>query len=236
MNFPTIDQILDQARWKLNDVGKATYPNEKLIGHLRSSLKELEDALAENGIQVLEETSTNLVVPANTTRIAYLGTVPVLPSDLMDVLSLEEKITGQGNDRFVPVQKYLALPVKLPDSFLGCYAWHEQELKFVGATQPVEIRLRFIKSFPDLNYPVSDTQTIPFNGALPFLAAKTAALVCALVEKDFDRAQIMHDEAQNNLGRLLNRNVRTQQDTPVRRRGWTRHRHRYSRSIDRTRP
>lgn len=209
-------------------MGVATYTNEKLYGHLQEAIDELDDALAENGISVLTETSVNLDLPASTTRIAYTGTTPTLPADLKEVLKVDEKTDGSPDHTFRPVTPCLVLPSRSAESFLGDYAWEESELKFIGASLAVDIRLRYIKGFPDLTIPVDKTQTIPFNRALPFLAGKTAALVAANVMKDFDRAQILHEQAQNHLARALNRNVRTQQATPVRRRGWRRrHRGRY---------
>lgn len=234
MGFPTVNEILNRTRWHLNDVGAETYTNEKMIGHLAEAQDELEDELADNGIEVLKETFVVLDVPANTPRIAYTGTTPVLPTDLVDVLSVEEKADGAASDNFRPLSSPLMLTDRPVDTILGEYVWEEQELKFVGASLAVDIRIRGMKGFPVLTIPVDKTQTIPFNRALPYLAAKTAALIAANVMKDFDRAQVLHEEAQAHLNRALNRNVKAQQGSPARRIGWRRRRGRSS-TISRTR-
>lgn len=221
MANPTLTAIWKQARAHLNDVAIAKFTNQVLLPFTQDAVHELEDTLLEHGVNVFKETSAKLDVPANTTAISYT-TTPALPSDLVDVTTVEEKVDGAGDDTYVELAKPLRLPRRVQGGTLDEYVWEEQQIKFVGATLPVDILIRYLKGFPVLTDPADGNQEVPFNEGLPFLAYKTSALAAELIDQNHDRAYVLHQQAEMAMRRILNLQARSNQDQPVRRRGWRR--------------
>lgn len=236
MANPTVGDVTKQARAYLNDVAASKYTDQVLLPLLQGALDELEDALQENGAETVDTISSTLAVPLNTLAISYVGTTPVLPSDLVEPTSVQEKSTGAPDSAFVDVAVVIELPVRQQDGMLNEYLWQEQSLKFVGATQARDIRIMYEKGFARLTDPVNTAQIIAYNEALPFLAFKSAAMAAELIAQNHDRASVLHQQAEVALARTLNVRARSQQELPVRHRGWSRATKRgRGRSIYRTR-
>jgi hypothetical protein len=227
MANPTLIQILNRTRVHLNDVGRKKFTNEVLLPHLWTAIEELDQVLAENDIDVTEEVSVNLDVPANTKRIAFTGTTPTLPVDLISVFMVEEKPDGASDSQFREMKHPPRLSVREPLPTLEEWVWKEQELKFVGASQAVDIRLTYVKGMP---LPAAtgtvttalETTEIPFARGLPFLSYKTAALASLIIDKNVTRAEVLHESAEVAFHRAINEAVKNQQDNPIRRRAYSR--------------
>ena len=222
MGNPTVGSVGKAVRAFLNDQDGSKYTNQRLLPYIQAAIDELEDELLLISSEVFEETSAVLDIPANTTELKYSGTVPTLPSDLVEPIQLEEKVDGADASTFVLMTKVRELSVTPPIQTLDEWVWQEQSIKFIGATLPVDVRITYMKGFPALTDPCVDSQEIPYNEAAPFLQYKVAALAAELIMGNHDRAIALHESAIQALNRTLGIRTRSQQDLPVRRREWRR--------------
>jgi hypothetical protein len=219
---PTVGSVGKAARAFLNDQDGTKYTNQRLLPYTQAAIDELEDELLLISSEIFEETSAVLDIPANTLELKYSGSVPTLPSDLVEPVSLEEKVDGAVSSTFVLMTKKRDLSVTPQVQTLNEWTWQEQSIKFIGATVPVDLRITYMKGFPALIDPCVDTQEIPYNEAAPFLQYKVAALAAEFIMGNHDRAIALHESAIQALNRTLGIRTRSQQDLPVRHREWRR--------------
>lgn len=222
MSNPTVGSIGKAVRAFLNDQDGTKFTNQRLLPYMQAAVDELEDELLLISSEVFGEVSAALDIPANTLELKYSGTVPTLPSDLVEPVMLEEKVDGAAVSTYVPMTKVRELSVTPQIQTLDEWVWQEQSIKFIGATVAVDVRITYMKGFPALSDPVVDTQEIPYNEAAPFLQYKVAALAAELIAGNHDRALVLHDSAIQALNRTLGIRTKSQQDLPVRRREWRR--------------
>src|SRR5258706_14372172 len=144
MGNPTVGSVGKAARAFLNDQDGSKYTNQRLLPYMQAAIDELEDELLLISSEVFEETSAVLDIPANTLELKYSGTVPTLPSDLVEPILLEEKADGALVSTFVPVKKVRDLSVIPQTQTLNEWVYQEQSIKFIGATVPVDLRITYM--------------------------------------------------------------------------------------------
>src|SRR5215471_4677426 len=106
--MPLASEIMDRSAALLNDVGKTIFPYTAQIPYLNTAIDEFGEELEYNNIPITNSTTT--VIPITTAMFDIGGTTgPPLPTDLIDIQQLWERITGTNND-FVPMIKFEFLP------------------------------------------------------------------------------------------------------------------------------
>lgn len=101
---------------------------------------------------------------------------------------------------------------------LGIWEWTGDEIKFVGATGDREILLRYLKGLPEIT---SENTNLPIVGAKRYLSLKTAAEAADDVGQNRARSDRLETKAEFELNRFISIRVKLNQDTSVRRRGYT---------------
>lgn len=184
----TVTEICNLARAIIGDSAGETYRDDVLLPFVQAAYLDLELEFVERAIS-FNETSSDLNLTAGQTSITTSSS-PALPSDLIAPLSLEEKKTG-STDKFTPVNKpeYGDLPDLDQVDQLRYWIWEAGQIKLLGATVPVTVRLRYTKQLPEL---VNSGSTILIPHAKNYLAWHAASLVAsARGETDlFDRAEV----------------------------------------------
>jgi hypothetical protein len=180
--YGTAGQALALARALLNDPAGALWSDAVLLPLLNAAYRDLQQELANAGVRVLEgrvELDLPLVTAGGSTlapnppRLAD-DTTPALPADLLVPWTLEERPTG-SSDPFVPMERIVnSFPDELaPGPQLRLWGWWADAIWFIGATQPVTVRIRYERALGPLAT-ADDPVLIP--AATDALGFDTAAL------------------------------------------------------------
>lgn len=224
------DDVIQTAQTHLNDFGQKFWTQDLLFVFLQEAHRDLQLELQKNGIAVIKRKSTSFTLPkvtgATWNGVAYNGfvTIPTptgttttltLPTDLIEPLECFERQTGDtlGSDWDLMIPKSF-LPEVDPVFDLVYWAWMNETLNFVGATQSVDIKFYYNGGIP---LPASSEDTMGFLNAESYIAPKLASYAAASVgaRAVADRLEKL---AMQRLDSLLQYNVNGEQAQPVRRR------------------
>jgi hypothetical protein len=87
----TAATVLTEAKGLLNDPSGYIYPDDKLIPLLQKAYGELQTKMMLNGLPVLKEQTTPIVVNAG---VVALADGALLPTDLVYPIELAERASG----------------------------------------------------------------------------------------------------------------------------------------------
>lgn len=209
----TLIEAVLSARRYLNDEDAIVWSDMVLISRAHEALNELSLELALNGIPVSKTQtvlSVPIVVPAGTTSLGSL-----LPSDLVEPLSVSERAIGESVQGFVMMTEKPFVPMVVPANNLYYWTWQSGQIQFVGCTENREIIIRYKKN---LAIPSLNTSELPIPFAELYVGPRAAALCQLSRGQDSSTVESI---ARLNLEKIIRLNVQGQQQ-PVRRRGYRR--------------
>lgn len=194
-----------------------------LIPYLNSGYRKVQRALANVGGGAFIEDSVELVVAAvagvdKSLQVAITDATAVpnqLPTDLLMPLKLWERVSGSTDDfvEMVDLTEHGGLPSRAQGQTLSVWEWRADGLYFLGATQDVQIRLRYRKALPDLTDAASPVLMRNAQEAIAYTAAAMAALARGSpLASQWDAA------GEDALEDLVSQAVRREQQTVRRRR------------------
>jgi hypothetical protein len=213
-----VSDVLADAVVLLNDAAKAIYLDSITFPFLRKAYRELEDKLYLTGSPILDE-YVELAITAGTS-VLNSGSTPPLPTNLLEPVELRDKQSGAAATTFALTKKERFVPPEYATNKnqIDIWAWREQQLYFNPPLTNRDIGLTYRKSLPALTL-VGD-EVIPFI-ARTYLAARTAALAAFFIGENANRAAVLQDDANKALDELIRSNINSEQDLPVRRKGYT---------------
>ena len=184
--YNTAGQITQLIRSLLNDAAGNLFTDAVLIPYVNSAYRKLQRALAAAGQETFLVDDVLLVVPA-VTEVDPSAQVMIndatappnqLPTDLLVPLDLWERANGSSDDFVEMVDLSLrgGLPSMEQGLALQYWEWRQDGLCFCGATQDTQIRLRYQKSYPDLNDGTSVVLVRNAQEAIAYAGAAMAAL------------------------------------------------------------
>jgi len=122
---------------------------------------------------------------------------------------------GSSEDfaEMVDLTRHGGLPSRVQDTVLSVWEWRADGLYFIGATQDRQIRLRYLKAYPDLG---DATSPVLIRNAQEAIAYSTAAL--AGWARGSPLAEKWDEAASDALEDLIVQAVRREQQSSRRRR------------------
>jgi hypothetical protein len=181
--YNTAGQITTLVRSLLNDAQGNLFTDAVLLPYANSAYRKLQRALGNGGGGGFIQDDVLLVVAAVPAADASLqvsisdatAAPNQLPTDLLVPLKLWERASGSSDDfsEMVDLTRHGGLPSRLQDVSLNVWEWRADGLYFLGATQDVQIRLRYAKAYPDLT---DATSAVLIRNAQEAIAYATAAL------------------------------------------------------------
>lgn len=210
-------EVMDRARVHLNDAGADIFNNDVLLPFLVSAWEELQSTMQANGLPIMTETSSSILLPAG---VMVLGTAAVIPNPTLPVNFLEPKAVYErspGAARWEEMEEAHGFVNGTMRTSLGIWEWDGDNLKFVGALGDREILLKYLKGLPEIT---SENTNLPITGAKRFLALKTAAEAADDIGQNRARSERLETKAEFEMNRFLAIRVKLQQDTSTRRRGY----------------
>lgn len=208
--YATVGEVLQLARVIVNDAfgpnGLAgdllsnTQPYTPIL--LQSAWEQLQDELADAGVESLVKETILTAVPAVTaidpsvttyitwdgyfdgTTLQPIGVgIPVLPFDMIQPAArgVWERVTGSGSSFSEVTPWDSGLPEGYHSDKLRWYEWRDDKLFFKGATQILDLKLRYLAYRPEL----AASGTIDDNELVPIMRSKRA--MAYLVASEFAR-------------------------------------------------
>ncbi len=181
--YNTAGQITSLVRSLLNDAQGNLFTDTVLLPYLNSAYRKVQRSIGNAGGGGFIQDDALLVVMAVAQQDASLqvsltdATAPPnqLPTDLLTPLKLWER-ANLSSDEFVEMvdlTRHGGLPSRVQDVVLSVWEWRGDGIWFLGATQDTQIRLRYLKAYPDL---VDATSPVLVRNAQEALAYATAGL------------------------------------------------------------
>ena len=224
--YNTAGQITTLVRSLLNDAQGNLFTDTLLLPYLNSAYRKVQRAIGNAGGGGFIQDDTLLVVPAVAAQDASLqvsitdASAPPnqLPTDLLVPLKLWERPNGSCDDfaEMIDLTRHGGLPSREQDLVLSVWEWRADGLWFVGATQDTQIRLRYLKAYPDFT---DATSPVLVRHAQEALAYATAAL--AGWARGSALAQKWDDAAADAIEDLVVAAVRREQQSARRRRPYS---------------
>ena len=218
----TAAEVLDKSASLMNDTAKTVYTYTAQLPYLNMAMAEIEEHFQLNNISVTTETSIPIVVPVGTKLIGPVDGVgmtpaPNYPTDLIEIQGLYERSSGTS-DPFIPMTKREFLPQAindLPTDSLMYWTWQNQQIRFIGALLPREIRLDYVKNlFAEITNPAD---VIGVINAKTFLFYRTAALCSEFIGENQSRASSLNDMAVAASERVTGIGIKSKQAIITRR-------------------
>jgi hypothetical protein len=181
--YNTAGQITALVRSLLNDSQGNLFTDTVLLPYANSAYRKVQRAISNGGGGGFIQDDVLLVVTAVTQTDTSLqlsitdATAPPnqLPTDLLVPVKLWERPNGSNDDflEMVDLSQHGGLPSRAQDVTLSVWEWRADGLYFLGATRDTQIRLRYLKAYPDLT---DSTSPVLVRNAQEAIAYATAAL------------------------------------------------------------
>jgi hypothetical protein len=221
--YNTAGQITSLVRSLLNDAQGNLFTDSVLLPYVNSAYRKVQRAMGNAGAGGFLTDDALLVVPAVTAVDTSLqvsitdATAPPnqLPTDLLLPLKLWERVNGSSDDfvEMVDLTRHGGLPSRLQDAILSVWEWRSDGIYFLGATQDTQIRLRYLKAYPDLTDATSPVLVRNSQEALAFAGAALAGWA-----RGSPLAEKWDDAAADAIEDLIIQAVKREQQTGRRRR------------------
>ena len=181
--YNTAGQITSLVRSLLNDAQGNLFTDTVLLPYANSAYRKLQRAIGNAGGGGFIQDDVLLVVPAvaqtDTSLQISISDASAPPNQLPTDLLLPVKIWERPNlssDDFVEMvdlSQHGGLPSRVQDVTLSVWEWRADGIYFVGATQDTQIRLRYVKAYPDFT---DATSPVLVRNSQEAIAYATAAL------------------------------------------------------------
>ena len=224
--YNTAGQITSLVRSLLNDAQGNLFTDAVLLPYLNSAYRKVQRALGNTGGGGFIQDDVLLVVAGVSAADASLqvcvsdATAPPnqLPTDLLVPMKLWERPNGSTDDfvEMVDLTRHGGLPSRVQDTTLSVWEWRADGLWFVGATQDTQIRMRYLKAYPDL---ADATSPVLVRNAQEALAYATAGL--AGWARGSPLAEKWDDAAEDAIEDLVSAAVKREQQSARRRRPYS---------------
>ena len=169
--------------------------------------RRIQEALSTQGLPNLQA-QVEVTLPAGETQLGDR-----LPENLVFPLRLWERTAG-SEDQFITMRKSnndLPTLVDLADR-LFVWNWFGNDLRFIGATQDVELRLRYESTLDDLTYDSPGDVIVIRGSENAVVLGITAYAISANSTKEKKPLDPFYYKLfQDELHQLVNRSVRPEQ-------------------------
>jgi hypothetical protein len=221
--YNSAGQITSLVRSLLNDAQGNLFTDTVLLPYANSAYRKLQRAIGNAGGGGFIQDDVLLVVPAVTQTDTPLqvaitdATAPPnqLPTDLLVPAKIWERPNGSTEDflEMVDLSQHGGLPSRVQDVTLSVWEWRADGIYFLGATRDTQIRLRYLKAYPDFT---DATSPVLIRNAQEAIAYATAAL--AGWARGSPLAEKWDEAAADAIEDLVSAAVRREQQSSRRRR------------------
>lgn len=211
-----------RAQALLDPTGGDMFPAARLMPYLNIAYSALRD----EGVAAREVTAAEAVIvipnfPAYAKDLgAYIAPGGVL-ANLAAPLTIRERQAGTDANNWFEMERTPELPARLADDLNRSYEWRGGNIYFIGATQALDLEVRFEQLWPAL---ASGSQALGAIGIATILGYWTAGLMATAMREQALGQQYIA-EARHLLYRWVQRQImdaqaETRRQRPFRDPGW----------------
>lgn len=215
MGYPTVQNVMDDARVLLNDTASVIFTNTALIPIVKKVYQELQDEFLLNGAPAQKSVYQAPVISAGSTTYDPIFTLSA--QGFLWPITVEEKGPTEANDFYreiieedwdVNVEFFLAQPT------LTRWCWRNNTIYFTPAQVDRVIRIEFASLYTQISVA---GDSIKAANAQVFLASRTAAVAAFVIGGNEERASSLQGDAEVALDRTLGQVIKSFQGRPTRR-------------------
>jgi hypothetical protein len=203
---------IGRAQALLDPTGQQMFSAARLMPYLNIAYAALRD----EGVASREVTAAEAVVilpnfdPTTHRDLgAYVQPGGML-ANMAAPISIRERQAGTDDNNWFELERVAELPARSPDDLLRSYEWRGGNVYFVGATQPLDLEIRFEQLWPVIG---DAGQALAAVGVANILGYWTAGLMATAMREQQLGAQYI-GEARHLLFRWVQRQVMdSQQET-----------------------
>lgn len=237
--YDEIETILNFARVIANDCAISLEGNllsdsqPYTFTMLNLAWRKLQSRLSNNSIEAFPQeaiiiglpaqTGTGLVNPAIKSFLNYQsynnGSFDFpnfyLPQDMEIPIRLWERVTGHNSD-FIPMRPAIdGLPSTVKTGFFKQWEWRDDCIFFPGASQQLDLRIRYKKIMPDFNQDQGVEQPIPLIRCAVALAYLTVEIFAG--GRGSTILPVFQTEKEDAIKQIVNSTTRVKQRKNFRR-------------------
>lgn len=193
-----------RAQALLDPTGQGLFTAERLMPYLNLAYSSLRDeGVADREVTAAEAVAVLPAFPAYARDLgAYVAPGGVL-QNLAAPLAVREKPAGSDDINYTELERVAELPARSPVERLVSYEWRGGNLYFPGATQALDLEIRFEQIWPALGSPGDALAAI---GIATILGYWTAGLMATAMREQALGQQYIA-EARHLLDRWIQRQV-----------------------------
>ena len=200
----TAGEIMDRSAALLNDPAKTDYTYVAQLPYLNMAIDELIEQLEEANISPSNQLSATITLAVGESKLTPTesATTPHYPTDLVEVQSVGER-AADSEDVFIPLVRREFLQAFTASNSLMFWCWQNQEICFNpnGANTEREIQLKYVSQA--IAQAEDDTSVIGTINARSYLSYKTASLCAMYIGENETRAQVLNDQAEKAIERMM---------------------------------
>jgi hypothetical protein len=184
-----------------------------LVPFVNKAYRKVQRRLAEAGSKTTTEEAILSLAPGQNALTD--SSLPQLPVDFLAPRELWESITGSGA-AFTEMSPVDTLPNLSPSSsvpFNRVWAWFNESINFSGASNALDVRIRYFNSLPAIS---DATSPIAIRGGVDAVASHAAFL--AANSRGSPSATMFASQFEEDMKELLNLQAHARQYLPGRRR------------------
>lgn len=204
----TAGDALAIARALLDPTGQGLFGDQALLPYLNTAYRSIADEVAAIREWTANEAVATLpAVPAYTVSLAAFQAPGQPLANLEQPIALREKAAGAAPEDYQDVRLVDELPARSPAALLLEYEWRGTTVVLIGATQALDLEVRFVTRWGSLN---AATDALAVNGLANALGWWTAGLMCSALREDAKSQQYLAS-ARHFLFQRVNDFVKTSQ-------------------------
>lgn len=218
--YLTAGQVMDRCASLMNDTAKTDYTYVAQLPYLNMAIDELQEQLQLHSMSPTTQTTENfIIVTAGQNKITHSESpiLPHYPFDLVEIISLSERLSGT-EDSFVLMERKELLNIENAGNSLSKWTWINQEIRFIeaGATTDREIKIDYVRQ--PIQLALNENSPIGVIGVRSYLAYKTASFCATFIGENPGRGKELEGLATEALDRLLGIGAKGRQSISTRRR------------------
>ncbi len=183
--YNTAGQITSLIRSLLNDSQGNLFTDSVLMPYANAAYRSVQRALGNAGAGGFLTDNLLIIVPAlaavdPSVQVSITDATPPpnqLPTDLLAPAKIWERPSGSSQEfiEMVDLTRHGGLPSRPQGVTLSVWEWRGDGIYFLGATRDTQIRVRYLKAFPDLADATSPVLVRNAQEAIAYSAAAMAA-------------------------------------------------------------
>lgn len=204
---------IGRAQALLDPTGQQLFSTARLMPYLNIAYAALRDeAASARAVTVAEAVLILPAVPAGTRDLGNFVKPGGVLSAMAGPVSLRERPAGGDDSQWTGVERVAELPARGAEERLHSYEWRGGNIFFVGATQALDLEIRFEQLWPAIR---EAGQALEAGGIANILGFWTAGLMAAAMREQALSAQLI-SQARHFLDRWMQQRILDAQNITLR--------------------